>query len=720
MRSIAWERAHIDRKALEIWKNLDPVRWGRNSHFLQDHSNWKNQGGVHMKAYGTDVRIYAQFTRSISGHAPIGQYRARFFPEEPRHCPECGAFQDRYHVMFECESRISTPALTPTPRKMRIINRITDRNLKFAKHIELSPLKPGKRKTPQHLLTSYHYLPIWEDKHSKTNIKTTKMKPTGDRKIVTIGVDQPDVEGSEGAAKAAMYAIGQGKPGLSKAGKAKEIDTAAEGERDITPTQHHARKAGDLQASILAKEEEIFERVANWTPPNNDHLTYWDPLSGSRGDIDVDTFLGCEFKAAAYTRRYDIRGWILYRTHKYPNTDVYIYLLVDIPLEEMQVSYFLACCGLQIFPDELRDYQVPACIRKFLTNAGSDTNPHWILAGDTNPFIPVHRVGVTDDDAAGDIYASPEPATSVAEHKMKQEEAEGLTRLHNDANVRSGGPAAEANIAQATGDWGVSPATIYRTPSMSAIPTQFKGKERERSMSPHRYLSPTPAPTGPTPPGNQLAVYPQVNIPFTNPVIPQGETSRGAVQGRPEQVDSLGNRYSFGVTQTPEIPDSNWHVFAISNERNITLKGQNITETLRKGVNEKKHIPTPYEKGDNVYIKSWDDIKVISKTEYLRAGGKTGHFYSKTYDSDSIPEVPQAVFVEERDRKSWAEWSVEAARNISFINDFGRYDMIARGEADPSQFEKISIFTTEQRCDLVSILIQLITSLPTEATNEKD
>ncbi|KAF8636765.1 hypothetical protein AX16_010968 [Volvariella volvacea WC 439] len=160
IRSIAWERAHVDRKALEIWKGMDLTRWGQNSHFLREHSNWKNQGGVHMKIHGTDTKIYAQFTRSITGHAPIGQYRARFFPEEPRHCPECGAFQDRYHVMFECERRVSTPALTPTPRKMRVINRITDRNLKFTKHIELSPLKPGKRKTPSIMASYFEWLKL--------------------------------------------------------------------------------------------------------------------------------------------------------------------------------------------------------------------------------------------------------------------------------------------------------------------------------------------------------------------------------------------------------------------------------------------------------------------------------------------------------------------------------------------------------------------------------
>ncbi|KAF8639406.1 hypothetical protein AX16_010319, partial [Volvariella volvacea WC 439] len=159
-RSVAWERAHIDRRALEIWKGLPVEKWGSFSHFLREHSNWKNQGGTHIKIHGSDTKVYVQFVRSIMGHAPIGQYRTKFFPEEPTHCPECFAYQDRYHVMFECEKRITTPALTPTSRKMRLIDQYTDRNIKFAKHIELSPLKAGRRKKPSIMASYFEWLKL--------------------------------------------------------------------------------------------------------------------------------------------------------------------------------------------------------------------------------------------------------------------------------------------------------------------------------------------------------------------------------------------------------------------------------------------------------------------------------------------------------------------------------------------------------------------------------
>ncbi|KAF8641664.1 hypothetical protein AX16_009853 [Volvariella volvacea WC 439] len=333
-------------------------------------------------------------------------------------------------------------------------------------------------------------------------------KLAGARKVTVIGRNQPMTEGDnatkttrslvntlKGAAKAASYAIGQGKPSSSKASKAKEMDTLSEGERDVTPTQHHSSIVGEKLANTLSHEESIFECVVGWTPPNNDHLVHWDPLSGTRGEIDVETFLGCEFKAAAYTTRYDICGWILYRTFKYPNTDVYIYLPADILLEQMQLSYFL-CCGLQIFLEDMRDYTVPTCVVKHLTNAGSEKNPHWILAGDANPFIPVHRIGAKDEDAEGIMYNSPEQ-TPYTGHEVKHEDkAEGLTEHLIAHEAKSGSPTEEARYGEAVRDWSMSPAATYRTPSIGITSiigaVEANMEQSGRSMSPHRYLSPTP------------------------------------------------------------------------------------------------------------------------------------------------------------------------------------------------------------------------------------
>jgi len=43
-------------------------------------------------------------TRAIVNHAPIGEYRLRFFPKEEFSCP-CGLYpiESRWHLLHECK-----------------------------------------------------------------------------------------------------------------------------------------------------------------------------------------------------------------------------------------------------------------------------------------------------------------------------------------------------------------------------------------------------------------------------------------------------------------------------------------------------------------------------------------------------------------------------------------------------------------------------------------
>ncbi|KAF8642231.1 hypothetical protein AX14_009757, partial [Amanita brunnescens Koide BX004] len=40
----------------------------------------------------------------MTNHAPMGEYRLRFFPDQPAHCPHCGkeTLLSRRHVLCEC------------------------------------------------------------------------------------------------------------------------------------------------------------------------------------------------------------------------------------------------------------------------------------------------------------------------------------------------------------------------------------------------------------------------------------------------------------------------------------------------------------------------------------------------------------------------------------------------------------------------------------------
>ena len=46
----------------------------------------------------------SRLTRALTNHAPIGEYRRRFFPDKPDHCHHCGeaTFHSRAHILTTC------------------------------------------------------------------------------------------------------------------------------------------------------------------------------------------------------------------------------------------------------------------------------------------------------------------------------------------------------------------------------------------------------------------------------------------------------------------------------------------------------------------------------------------------------------------------------------------------------------------------------------------
>ena len=56
--------------------------------------------GPAMQEYGGSNSRMARFTRMVLNHAPIGSFRARFFPQEPTNCNQCNVFQTREHILF--------------------------------------------------------------------------------------------------------------------------------------------------------------------------------------------------------------------------------------------------------------------------------------------------------------------------------------------------------------------------------------------------------------------------------------------------------------------------------------------------------------------------------------------------------------------------------------------------------------------------------------------
>lgn len=54
--------------------------------------------------------MMARITRCLTNHAPTGEYRTRFFPDQPTHCPHCAdhVYHTRSHILASC-SKYNSP-----------------------------------------------------------------------------------------------------------------------------------------------------------------------------------------------------------------------------------------------------------------------------------------------------------------------------------------------------------------------------------------------------------------------------------------------------------------------------------------------------------------------------------------------------------------------------------------------------------------------------------
>ena len=62
---------------------------------------WDGKGKQFISLAG-DIATFSRFTRLVSGHAPTGEFRQCFFPQEPRGCTCFEQFQSQSHLLTEC------------------------------------------------------------------------------------------------------------------------------------------------------------------------------------------------------------------------------------------------------------------------------------------------------------------------------------------------------------------------------------------------------------------------------------------------------------------------------------------------------------------------------------------------------------------------------------------------------------------------------------------
>ena len=83
---------------------------GKDNQFLDLLGNDLNvielsysKGGPWLQVFGHSNSLCAQAVRAITNHAPIGEYRLRFFPNMDFTCP-CNNYpiETRRHILHEC------------------------------------------------------------------------------------------------------------------------------------------------------------------------------------------------------------------------------------------------------------------------------------------------------------------------------------------------------------------------------------------------------------------------------------------------------------------------------------------------------------------------------------------------------------------------------------------------------------------------------------------
>jgi hypothetical protein len=86
-----------------IGHSLSFIRIRRNGKPFRPFFKSKNKN-FFIDLGNNNISTVSRLTRILSGHAPTGEYRERFFPDKATHCHHCGhgTFHSRHHILIEC------------------------------------------------------------------------------------------------------------------------------------------------------------------------------------------------------------------------------------------------------------------------------------------------------------------------------------------------------------------------------------------------------------------------------------------------------------------------------------------------------------------------------------------------------------------------------------------------------------------------------------------
>jgi len=95
---------------IKQWKMTFQASDGKGKHFLNLLDNnfdtiepAYTKGGPWLQVFGHSNSLCARATRAITNHAPIGEFRLRFFPNKDFKCPCSYPIESRRHILHECK-----------------------------------------------------------------------------------------------------------------------------------------------------------------------------------------------------------------------------------------------------------------------------------------------------------------------------------------------------------------------------------------------------------------------------------------------------------------------------------------------------------------------------------------------------------------------------------------------------------------------------------------
>lgn len=99
--SHAYARALITKRVMDDWRKT-PVRSTKLFPARLRNMRKCTKGGPILSIVGDSPSLTSRLTRTVLAHAPIGEYRSKYFPTESSSCPRCGVLETRHHILESC------------------------------------------------------------------------------------------------------------------------------------------------------------------------------------------------------------------------------------------------------------------------------------------------------------------------------------------------------------------------------------------------------------------------------------------------------------------------------------------------------------------------------------------------------------------------------------------------------------------------------------------